>query len=142
MEDLRSKSCNDSRMQVENTYKNYNCHVNSNGEAPPYRPSSDPSGMQDLRSYSASCASSSAQNNGQMNIVVAGGSGDQWEFKKGKSANGVASKSWSFSDPELKRKKRVASYKVYTVEGKVKGSIKKSFGWLKERYTKMMYGSS
>ncbi|XWS26666.1 hypothetical protein CRYUN_Cryun26dG0050100 [Craigia yunnanensis] len=40
---------------------------------------------------------------------------------------------WSFNDPELQRKNRVASYKVYTVEGKVKGSFKKSFRWLKDR---------
>ncbi|KAJ4833596.1 hypothetical protein Tsubulata_009214 [Turnera subulata] len=49
------------------------------------------------------------------------------KFKKGKSTNGVVSKSWSFTDPELRRKRRVASYKVYSVEGKVKGSLKKSF---------------
>lgn len=62
------------------------------------------------------------------------------KFKKGKSSNGSVSKSWSFNDPELQRKKRVASYKVYTVEGKVKGSIKKSFRWIKERCTKVVYG--
>ncbi|KAJ0979882.1 hypothetical protein J5N97_015356 [Dioscorea zingiberensis] len=30
---------------------------------------------------------------------------------------------WCFSDPELKRKRRVASYKAYAVEGKVKASL-------------------
>ncbi|KAK6151967.1 hypothetical protein DH2020_014602 [Rehmannia glutinosa] len=91
MEDHRSKSCNDSRMQLDNTY--------TNGDAPPphYKP---------------------------------GGGGG--ELKKGKSCNGVVSKNWSFNDPELKRKKRVASYKAYTVEGKLKGSFKKSFSWIKE----------
>ncbi|KAK6286065.1 hypothetical protein POUND7_012244 [Theobroma cacao] len=29
-----------------------------------------------------------------------------------------ASKPWGFTDPEMKRKKRIAKYKVYTVEGK------------------------
>ncbi|XP_051132197.1 uncharacterized protein LOC127252172 [Andrographis paniculata] len=103
---------------------------------------SNPSGMQDLRCYSASYATSSAAQNGavQLDIVVAGGGGEQWKFKKGKSTNGVVSKSWSFNDPELQRRKRVASYKAYTVEGKVKGSIKKSFRWIKERYTQMVYG--
>ncbi|KAL0346710.1 UNVERIFIED_CONTAM: hypothetical protein Scaly_1687000 [Sesamum calycinum] len=143
MEDFRSKSYNNERMAVENTYSYYSSHFNDNGVEPNYQTSSNPSGMQDLRCYSAYYASSSAQNNGQLDIVPAGGGGgggDQWKFKKGKSTNGVASKSWSFNDPELQRKKRVASYKAYTVEGKVKGSIKKSFRWLKERYSLMVYG--
>lgn len=144
MEDFRSKSYNNERsMQVENTYNYYSSHFNDNGVAPHYKTNSNPSGMQDLRCYSTSYASSSAQNYGQMDIVVAdggGGGGEQWKFKKGKSTNGVASKNWSFNDPELLRKKRVASYKAYTVEGKMKGSIKKSFRWLKERYTLMVYG--
>ncbi|CAH8281728.1 unnamed protein product [Eruca vesicaria subsp. sativa] len=42
--------------------------------------------------------------------------------------------------PELHRKKRVASYKMYSVEGKVKGSFSKSFTWLKHRYTQVVYG--
>ncbi|EPS67101.1 hypothetical protein M569_07679 [Genlisea aurea] len=32
----------------------------------------------------------------------------------------------AFKDPDMQRKKRVASYKVYTVEGKIKGSIKRT----------------
>ncbi|KAK6147690.1 hypothetical protein DH2020_018602 [Rehmannia glutinosa] len=137
MEDFRSTSYNNGKsMQLENTYSYYSNHLNDNGLAPNSKTSSNPSGMQDLRCYSASYASSTtaAQNNGQMDIVVAdgGGGGEQWKFKKGKSTNGVDSRNWSFNDPELQRKKRVASYKVYTVEGKMKGSIKKSFRWLKE----------
>uniref|UniRef100_A0A2C9V7P6 DUF3511 domain-containing protein n=1 Tax=Manihot esculenta TaxID=3983 RepID=A0A2C9V7P6_MANES len=77
------------------------------------------SNMQDLRCYSASYASSVGNNDVR--------------FKKGKSASGSVSKSWSFNDPELQRKKRVASYKVYSVEGKVKGSFRKSFRWFKDR---------
>ncbi|KAL3825306.1 hypothetical protein ACJIZ3_021335 [Penstemon smallii] len=143
MENFGSKSHKETRKEVGNGYNNdiYNGH---------YKTSSSPKGMQDLRCYSASYASSSAsaQYNGQMDIVVAegggggGGSGgaDQWKFKKGKSTNGAVSRSWTFNDPELQRKKRVASYKAYTVEGKVKGSFKKSFRWLKERYSQMLYG--
>lgn len=148
MEDFRSKSYKNERsMQADSTYSYYGANFsdNNNGVEPNYRPNSNPSGMQDLRCYSASYASSSAQNNGQiMDIVVAGGGGggggEQWKFKKGKSTNGVVSKNWSLNDPELQRKKRVASYKAFTVEGKVKGSFKKSFRWLKERYTLMVYG--
>ncbi|XP_051151146.1 uncharacterized protein LOC127265410 [Andrographis paniculata] len=64
------------------------------------------------------------------------------KIKKGKIVDGSASsRSWSaFSDPELQRKKRVASYKVYSLEGKVKGSFRKSFRWLKHRYTQVVYG--
>lgn len=134
MEDFRSKSYNNERsVQEENTHTYYSTNSNDNGVAP------NPTGMQDLRCYSASYASSSAQSNGRMDIVVSAG-GDQWKFKKGKSTNGVASKNWSLTDPELQRKKRVASYKAYSVEGKVKGSIKKSFRWLRERYSLMIYG--
>ncbi|MED6197043.1 hypothetical protein PIB30_053068, partial [Stylosanthes scabra] len=40
------------------------------------------------------------------------------KLKKGKS---VSTKCWRFgNDAELQRKKRVASYKIYSVEGKVK----------------------
>lgn len=121
MDDLRCKSYNDSRGQVE-SYSYSTDFGNGYSE-----PSSNPSGF---RCYSASYAS----NNTQMELSK------EVKFKKGKSSNGSVSKSWSFNDPELQRKKRVASYKVYTVEGKVKGSIKKSFRWIKERCTKVVNG--
>ncbi|CAL0323682.1 unnamed protein product [Lupinus luteus] len=58
------------------------------------------------------------------------------KLKKGKSM----SKSWSsLADPEFQRKKRIASYKMYSVEGKVKGTLRKSFKWLKVKYTQMVY---
>ncbi|CAN8259429.1 unnamed protein product [Cochlearia groenlandica] len=44
----------------------------------------------------------------------------------------AASRSWSFSDPESRRKRRVAGYKVYSVEQKMKGSFRKSFKWFKD----------
>ncbi|RYR77197.1 hypothetical protein Ahy_A01g001651 isoform A [Arachis hypogaea] len=111
MEDFRSKSYGDGRMQIEP----YNVH-----------------GMQDLRCYSASYASSVHPT--QIHVA------NDPKFKKGKSTNGSTSKSWSFSDPELQRKKRVASYKVYAVEGKLKGSLRKSFKWLKDRCNRVVYG--
>lgn len=147
MEKFRSKSYRNGRsVQADDTHSYDIANFSeSNGN---YMANSNPSGMQDLRCYSASYASSSsaaaAQSNGQLDIVVAGdgggGGGDQWKFKKGKSTNGADSRSWTLTDPELQRKKRVASYKAYTVEGKVKGSFKKSFRWIKERYTLMVYG--
>ncbi|KAG0486850.1 hypothetical protein HPP92_008945 [Vanilla planifolia] len=41
---------------------------------------------------------------------------------------------------EFQRKKRVAGYKVYSVEGKLKASFRKSIRWLKERYNHVVYG--
>ncbi|KAK4757863.1 hypothetical protein SAY87_019164 [Trapa incisa] len=57
------------------------------------------------------------------------------KLEKSKSAS-----VWGFDDPEFQRKKRVAAYKMYGVEGKVKGSFRKSFRWLKNRYTQVVYG--
>ncbi|KAI9106387.1 hypothetical protein K1719_021915 [Acacia pycnantha] len=62
------------------------------------------------------------------------------KLKKGKSISGSAFKSWSFKDPELQRKKRIAGYKMYSAEGKVKGSLRKSFRWLKDKYSRVIYG--
>ncbi|KAJ3686340.1 hypothetical protein LUZ61_015504 [Rhynchospora tenuis] len=66
----------------------------------------------DLRCYSASYASTRAPNK-------------EFKLNKGKSANGSSSfrSVWSLSDPELQRKKRVMGYRVYDVEGKMKGSL-------------------
>ncbi|KAL1315392.1 hypothetical protein HN51_042160 [Arachis hypogaea] len=92
------------------------------GAPPPTMPHDD----HDLRSYSS--VSYAQSKNHQRGI----------KLKKGKS---VSTKSWGFgSDPEFQRKKRVASYKMYSVEGKVKGSFRKSFRWLKYKYTQVLYG--
>ena len=82
-----------------------------------------PTSMQDLRSYSANYAGK-----------------DLKKMKKMKSTNGKATKGWSFSDPEMQRKKRIAGYKVYTMEGKMKGSIRKSFRWIKNTCTQVVNG--
>ncbi|KAE8708712.1 protein HOTHEAD-like [Hibiscus syriacus] len=113
MEQFRSKSCKDGGERQMESY-------NGGG----------PRNMHDLRSYSASSANSAQQN--QL--------GKEIKIKKNKSSFGSSSKSWSFTDPELQRKKRVASYKVYAVEGKMKGSLRKSFRWIKDTYTQVVYG--
>ncbi|MCL7024103.1 hypothetical protein MKW94_001214 [Papaver nudicaule] len=116
MEDFRSKSCGDGRnMQMEPYY-------GSGGGG------GGGGGMNDLRCQSATYNNTSVgvpapQNGGVKDI----------KLKKGKNGGSSSTKSWSFNDPELQRKKRVASYKVYTVEGKMKGSFRKSFRWLKDR---------
>ncbi|GAB2286000.1 hypothetical protein Dimus_020423 [Dionaea muscipula] len=69
-----------------------------------------------------------------------------FKLKKAKTTSGSSSsasgssKVWCFSDPEFQRKKRVASYRVYSAEGKVKGSFRKSFKWLKDRYSRVAHG--
>lgn len=89
----------------------------------------------ELRCYSASYAQTQVGNpyNNQR------GSKDM-KLRKGKSTSGSCSKSWSFSDPEFQRRKRVASYKMYSVEGKVKGTFRKSLRWIKDRYTQVVHG--
>ncbi|KAF7843531.1 uncharacterized protein G2W53_000436 [Senna tora] len=84
-----------------------------------------PGSMQDLRSYSAN-----SNNNNNNNHRELG------KMKKGKKG----SKSWRLNDPEMQRKKRVASYRVYDMEGKMKGSLRKSFRWIKNTYTHVIYG--
>ena len=121
MEDFRSKSYHEGKMQIES----YSGAGATTSAAVVHS-------MQDLRCYSASYASSVHPTQNQK--------GNDVKFKKGKSTNSSSSKNWSFNDPELQRKKRVASYKVYGVEGKLKGSLRKSFKWLKDRYTRVVYG--
>ncbi|XP_020223416.1 uncharacterized protein LOC109805656 [Cajanus cajan] len=85
-----------------------------------------PTTMQDLRSYSVNNAS----------YAYAYAHHNHVKVKKGKNTT----KSWSFSDPELQRKKRVAGYKIYAAEGKMKGSLRKSFSWIKNTCTQAVYG--
>ncbi|KAL1561138.1 hypothetical protein AAHA92_03879 [Salvia divinorum] len=43
------------------------------------------------------------------------------------------------SDPEMKRKKRIASYNMFTTEGKVKASMRGSFKWIKTKIDDIRY---
>lgn len=130
MDDFRSKSYGDGRMQQIERYSGVGPTTSSGININSSHSSSN--NMQDFRCYSASYATSAhpAETQNQ----------NESKFKKGKSTNGAVSKSWSFNDPELQRKKRVASYKVYTVEGKVKGSFRKTFRWLKNTCTRAVHG--
>ncbi|KAK2970911.1 hypothetical protein RJ640_012525 [Escallonia rubra] len=55
-------------------------------------------------------------------------------------------KSYSFNgqgdNPEVKRRKRVASYNMYSMEGKLKSSFRNSFKWIKNKFTDKCYDSS
>lgn len=128
MDDFRSKSYGDGRMNQQlERYSSVGPTTSSRMNM-----NSSNNNMQDFRCYSASYATSTQQIQTQTQ--------NDSKFKKGKSTNGSVSRSWSLSDPELQRKKRVASYKVYTVEGKVKGSLRKTFRWLKNRCTRVVNG--
>ncbi|XP_061370341.1 uncharacterized protein LOC133313051 [Gastrolobium bilobum] len=110
--EFRSKSCKGENMQIESY---------TGGRVAP-------TSMQDLRSHSANYAAYPHQ------------IGKEVKIDKGKSTIGKASKNWSFNDPELQRKKRVAGYKIYSVEGKMKGSLRKSLRWIKNTYTQAIHG--
>ncbi|XP_035539079.1 uncharacterized protein LOC118343933 [Juglans regia] len=52
------------------------------------------------------------------------------------SSSGNIDRSASSSgNPELKRRKRVASYNMYAMEGKLKSSFRNSFKWIKSKFT-------
>ncbi|KAK6938253.1 Protein of unknown function DUF3511 [Dillenia turbinata] len=44
------------------------------------------------------------------------------------------------TDPQLKRKRRVASYNVFTMEGKLKSSVRSSFKWIKTKFSNIRHG--
>ncbi|CAH8320651.1 unnamed protein product [Eruca vesicaria subsp. sativa] len=48
--------------------------------------------------------------------------------------------SWGVKDAEMKRKKRIARYKAYTVEGKVKSTFKNGFRWIKNKCSRIVHG--
>ncbi|KAL5791904.1 hypothetical protein ACOSP7_000498 [Xanthoceras sorbifolium] len=56
------------------------------------------------------------------------------------ASSSSSSKPWGFTDPEMKRKKRIAKYKVYTVEGKVKASLRKGLRWIKNKCSEIVHG--
>ncbi|THU48935.1 hypothetical protein C4D60_Mb06t04240 [Musa balbisiana] len=46
----------------------------------------------------------------------------------------------SSTDPELKRKRRVASYNSFTTERKLRSSVRNSFKWIKNKFTDVLHG--
>ncbi|XAR62251.1 hypothetical protein NMG60_11016940 [Bertholletia excelsa] len=56
--------------------------------------------------------------------------------------NGPSKKGQGFvsaNDPELKRKKRIASYNMFTTEGKLKSSLRDSVKWIKTKFSDIRY---
>ncbi|PON52269.1 hypothetical protein TorRG33x02_308860 [Trema orientale] len=45
----------------------------------------------------------------------------------------------SSGNPEMKRRKRVAAYNMYAMEGKLKSSLRNSFKWIKSKFVDTYY---
>ncbi|VVA99632.1 unnamed protein product [Arabis nemorensis] len=118
MEDFRSRSYGGGDGRTSDIQQ-YSTHQRSNGPD-----SFSGNGMQDFRSYSTSYTDYPTR------------IPEDPDPKKGRSSS--SSSSWGFVDPDLQRKKRVVSYRAYTVEGKLKGSLRKSFKWIKDRCNKLL----
>lgn len=43
------------------------------------------------------------------------------------------------NDPEMKRKKRIAAYNMFSTEGKVKASVRDGFRWIKTKINDIRY---
>ncbi|KAM3752509.1 hypothetical protein ACB098_03G024400 [Castanea mollissima] len=50
--------------------------------------------------------------------------------KSSRTSSTLTLKKW-WNDPESKRKRRVAKYKLYSAEGKIKSSFKKGYCWIR-----------
>ncbi|CAN7047636.1 unnamed protein product, partial [Brassica rapa subsp. trilocularis] len=111
MEDFRSRSYGEGRISDRSSDGPGSLSVNGGN-----------SSMQDFRSYSISYTDYPTRI-----------SQDNPNRKKERSSS-----SWGFVDPDLQRKKRVVSYRVYTAEGKLKGSLRKSFKWIKDKCNKIL----
>ncbi|CAI0554954.1 unnamed protein product [Linum tenue] len=53
---------------------------------------------------------------------------------KSYSFNGEKAGDFVSENPELKRRKRVAQYNIYSKEGKLKSSLRNSFKWIKSKF--------
>ncbi|KAH7686465.1 hypothetical protein IHE45_04G106600 [Dioscorea alata] len=141
MEDFRSRSFGDGRRHME-LYSG----GGGGGDGREVMASYPSSGMHDMRCYSASYAYRQQSNNPQKEMKLKKGksmsaSSSSSSYSHSSSSSGPVTKfGWSINDPEMQRKKRVAGYKVYGMEGKMKGSLRKSFRWLKDRYSQVVYG--
>ncbi|XP_018457248.2 uncharacterized protein LOC108828154 [Raphanus sativus] len=125
---FRSKSCREEIRGRSSMTNKYHC-LTSNGEAAPSPTNQLPPVM--LRSYSASTYSPYKNP-----TTVRDSPNSKSKRSSSKGKKGLK----GLCEAEIQRKKRVAAYNVYGVEGKVKGSVKKSFKWFKETCSNAVYG--
>ncbi|PIN13982.1 hypothetical protein CDL12_13392 [Handroanthus impetiginosus] len=62
----------------------------------------------------------------------------EFRFKNGRNPY-VFNGSSTSTDPEMKRKKRVAAYNMFTKEAGVKASVNESFKWIKTKFSYIRY---
>uniref|UniRef100_A0A6N2L1H5 Probable magnesium transporter n=1 Tax=Salix viminalis TaxID=40686 RepID=A0A6N2L1H5_SALVM len=110
-------------MEDYNRSRSYSySHGNDRMQMESYHGPQRPPTSHELRSYSTSYAQTQMANGNYSNSNFA--NNRDFKAKKGKDYTGSSSsKSWSFDDPEFQRKKRVASYKMYSVEVIVEGHV-------------------
>ncbi|XP_075096484.1 uncharacterized protein LOC142174563 [Nicotiana tabacum] len=112
MENFRSMSTREGRMQ---------------------KAAATPTNMQDLRSYSTSHVPYFSMDK-EVNKVKKSNN------NKSKVMSSSSIKRWNLNDLELQRKRRVVGYKAYAMEGKMKGSLRKSFRWIKDTCNHVVHG--
>lgn len=131
MEMFRSKSCREETRSSRITNK-YHCFSNGGkSEAAPSQTNQQPPPVM-MRSYSTSTYSP------HKNPTTVRDNPNS----KSKRSNSCKVKKGlkGLCEAEIQRKKRVAAYNVYGVEGRVKGSMRKSFKWFKETCSNVVYG--
>ncbi|KAG0569020.1 hypothetical protein M758_6G055900 [Ceratodon purpureus] len=73
-------------------------------------------------------------------VYRSSGNSDLANGGRAKSTKMARSGSWLQTDPETRRKKRVAKYKVFSVEAKVKQTVRNSCRWIKAKFFEVRYG--
>ena len=74
------------------------------------------------------------------------GCGGGYDYEDVGRGGGATVKSYSFNgpsagdDPEVKRRRRVASYNVFASQARLKSSVRGSFKWLKSKFSEVRYG--
>ncbi|KAL2345461.1 hypothetical protein Fmac_006746 [Flemingia macrophylla] len=74
---------------------------------------------------------------GERRMEVVSGKSHGWS---GTGSAMASEKAWRMSDLEAKRKKRIAKYNVYGVEGKVKATLRKGLRWIKKKCSQIGHG--
>ncbi|KAF8401369.1 hypothetical protein HHK36_012321 [Tetracentron sinense] len=92
------------------------------------------------RSYGMGPKPEIVKGNAQIYMTRSRSSNSPIPTRRNKVRKSSSFKSWSFNDPEMKRWKRVAKYKAYSVEGKFKSSFRKGYRWLKNKCSLMVHG--
>ncbi|TKY61735.1 ATP-dependent DNA helicase Q 1 [Spatholobus suberectus] len=77
---------------------------------------------------------------GERRMEVVSGKSHGWSGTRSPDSAQGSEKPRRFSDPEAKRKKRIAKYKVYGVEGKVKATLRKGLRWIKKKCSQIAHG--